>query len=151
MRFAVMHAGLQPRETDTLAIVRQRNPHFLTNAFEHLRHFSNLGCIGIPNREHGIFMALFRANRRRPAIRPGSNHFQRQIGVMTMHANENTRFYFIAPNREIGMIGVDHFLRLDLRIFGTIIGHRDNEHFRDLGREFQDGFGLLGRVVIPIP
>ena len=70
---------------------------------------------------------------------------------MTMHADENACFNFIAPNREIGMIGVDDFLGLDLRVFRTIIGHRNNEHVRYLGREFQDGFGLLGRVVIPIP
>ena len=70
---------------------------------------------------------------------------------MTMHPDENARFDFIAPYRQIGMIGVDDFLGFDLRVFRTIVRHRDDENFRNLGRKFQDGPGLFGRVVVPIP
>ena len=116
MRLAIMDFSLSPCEADVLPAIRQFNAHFLTNFFEDLRRLLQLQCIRIANSQHGIFMALLSTNGHCAAIRSCANHFQGEIGIVTMYADENARFNLIAPNGEIGMIRIDHFFRVNFRI-----------------------------------
>ena len=40
---------------------------------------------------------------------------------MTMHADEDAGFNFIAPNRQIRMVWIDDLFRVDLRILRAVI------------------------------
>ncbi len=134
MRLAIVDLGLSSREADIFTIIRQLNTHFLTDFLEDLSSFLQFQGIAVPDGEHCIFMSLLSANSHCAAIRPCTNHFQSEIGIMAMHTNKNARLNFIAPNREIRMIRIDHLFRINLRILGAIVRHRNDHDVRDLRR-----------------
>src|SRR4026207_2500402 len=96
-------------------------------------------------------MSLFRTDRHRQTVRPCTNHFQGQVGVMTMHADEDAGFDLIAPNREVWMVWIDNLFRVDLRILWTIVWHWNNQDIRNLGGNLQHCLGLFNGMLVPGP
>ena len=115
MCLAIVDLGLSPGEADIFAVIGQFNAHFLTNLFENLRSLLQLQGIRVAYCQHGVFMPLFSTDGHGTAICPCANHLQREIGIVTVHSNKNTRFNLITPNRKIGMVRIDHLFRIDLR------------------------------------
>ena len=86
------------------------------------------------------------------------NDFERQIGLMAVDSDEHAAVDFIVPDSQVWVIGIDFDFRIDLRIFGAIVRHR-NQHgglprlhaFLERVVQVADGRGLLGRFLIPCP
>ncbi len=146
-----MYLGLRTGKTDIFSTFRQLNPHLLTDTFKNLRDPLDLQRIGVPNREHGILMALFGTDRHGAAIGSRPDHLERKIGIMAMHADEDTGFDLIAPDRQIRMVRIDHLFRINLWILRTIVRHRNNHHFGNLCSYFQCRFCFFYRVIVPSP
>jgi hypothetical protein len=68
-----------------------------------------------------------------------------------MHSDENAGLDLIAPNREIRMIGVYDFFRINLWILWTIVRHRNDHDFRDLRGNFQRGLCFFHCMIVPGP
>ena len=140
---------LRAGKADVLPVLRQLDAHLLADLFEDLRDPLDLGGIGIANREHRVFVPLLGADRHRAAVRSCPDHFQRQIRIMAVDADENTGFDLVAPDGEIGMVGIDHFFRIDLGVLRPVIRHGNDHDFRNLRRNFQGGLGFFHRMVVP--
>jgi len=95
-------------------------------------------------------MASLGAHGNRKAVRPASNNFQRKIGLMTVHPHEQAHILLVVPDGEVGVIGVDLHVRIDLRILRSVIRHRNNAG-RDTLRQDLNGLGFFGCFLIPIP
>src|SRR5713101_2793180 len=149
--FPAVHSRLRTGKSYVLAILRQLNAHFFAYPLEDLRGLSQLNRVRIPNRQHRIFMPLLRTDRHRQTVRPCTNHFQGQVGVMTMHADEDAGFDLVAPNREVRMVRIDDLFRVDLRILRTIVRHGDDHDVRNLGSDLQHCLGLFNGMIVPGP
>src|SRR5437899_11437290 len=114
--FPAVNSRLRAGKSYVLSVLRQLNAHFFTHSLEDLRGLSQLNRVRIPNRQHRIFMPLLRTDRHRQTVRPRTNHFQGQVGVMTMHPDEDAGLDLVAPNREVRMVRIDDLFRVDLRI-----------------------------------
>ena len=117
--FPAVYSRLRTGKSDVLAVLRQLNAHFLPDLLEDLRGLPQLDRVRISNREHRIFMPLLCTDRHRQAVRPCTNHFQGQVGIMTMHTDEDAGFDLVAPNRQVRMVRIDDLFRIDLRILRT--------------------------------
>ena len=89
---------------------------------------------------------------------PASNDFERQIGLMAVDSDEHAAIDFIVPDGQIRVVGIDFDFRIDFRVLGAIVRHRD-QHGRLPGLhtflerivQVADGRGLLGRLLVPSP
>ena len=70
---------------------------------------------------------------------------------MAMHADEDAGLDLVAPNREVWVVRIDDFFRIDLRILRAIVRHGDDHNVRDLGGNFQHGLGLFNGMLVPGP
>src|SRR6185503_636416 len=149
--FAAVNSRLRACKSHVFTVLRQRNTHFLAHTLEDLRGLSQFGRVRISNRQHGIFMSLLRTDRHRQTVRPCTNHFQGQVGVMTMHADKDAGFNLVTPNREVRMVWINNLFRVDLRILRTIVRHWNNQDIRYLGGDLQHCLGLFNGMLVPGP
>src|SRR5690242_4968857 len=83
---------------------------------------------------------------------------QRKVRLMAVNPDEHATIYFVMPDGQIRVVGVDFDLGIDLRILRPIIGHGDKHCF--LPRldalfkrlvEMPNGGSFLRSLVIPCP
>ncbi len=70
---------------------------------------------------------------------------------MTMDADEQCHFDLVPPDGEIGVVGIDALLRIDLGVLRTIVRHGNDHHVRNLGGEFQQRLSFGDPFRMPGP
>ncbi len=78
-----------------------------------------------PDRQIRVFVAVERAEGDRVAVAPSPNHFQGNVRLVTVDADEDTDIDPVMPDGQVGVVRVDLDLRVNLGIFRPIIRHRD--------------------------
>ena len=91
------------------------------------------------------------AERNRQAIGSGPHHSQCEVGIVTMDADEQGHFDLIVPNRQIGMIGIDPLLRVDLGIFRAIVRHGNDHDVGNFRRKPQERLSFGDPFRMPSP
>lgn len=76
MGLTTVDLRLRTGKAHVLPIRWKLDTHFFAHPFKDLRNTFDLKGTGVPNREHGIFVALFGANSHRAAIRSRSDHLE---------------------------------------------------------------------------
>src|SRR5439155_7205042 len=111
MSLIPVDTALQAGITDVFAVGGEFHPHLFTHPLEDLGHFPELGGIHVVDAQHRVLMALLRAQRRGATVRAGTDHLQREVCIVTMHADENTRLDLVAPDCQVRMVRIDDLLR----------------------------------------
>ena len=92
--------------------------------------------IQILHAQHRILMNVV-AERHGETVRSRSHHPQGEVGIVTMDPEEQRRFDLIPSDGEIGVVGIDPFLQIDLGILWTVVRHGNDHHIRNFYRKFQ--------------
>src|SRR5256885_12597316 len=145
MSLIPVDTALQAGITDIFAVAGEINPHLFTQPLEDLGHSPELGGIHVVDAQHRVLMALLRAKRRGATVRAGTDHLQREVCIVTMHADENTRLNLVAPDRQVRMVRIDDLLRIDLRVLRPVIRHRRSEEHTS---ELQSPCNLVCRLLL---
>src|SRR5687768_9853441 len=151
MGLPAVHLRLSSSETNVLSIIREFDPHLLAYALEHLRDPLKLHGVRIPNRKHRVFMTLLGTDRHRATVRPRPNHLQGEIGIVAMDADKNTGFDLVAPDRQIRMVRIDDFFRVNFGILGSVIRHGNDHDIGNLCSDFKKSLGLFHGMIVPGP
>src|SRR2546426_1560717 len=88
MSLIPVDTALQAGITDIFAVAGEINPHLFTHPLEDLGHSPELGGIHVVDTQHRVLMALLRAKRRGATVRAGTDHLEREVCIVTMHADE---------------------------------------------------------------
>ncbi len=68
---------------------------------------------------------------------------------MAVNTDEERDLDPVPPDSEIGVVGIDHLFRMDLRVFGTIVGHGNDHHIENLSRQLQKRLPLCNPFRMP--
>lgn len=103
----------------------------MTHSTEDSNYVVEFREVEVLDAQHGIFMDIM-AKRYRETVCSCPYHLQCQVGIVAVNSDEETHFDVVVPDSQIGMIRIDHLLRIHSGVFGAIIGHRDDHDTRDL-------------------
>src|SRR5437867_13337496 len=102
----------------------KRGDMFLDRAERHrayqflhpLRQMHDLFDRRIPERQARILMTGLRAHRDRVAVRPAPDDLEGQVGLVAVDSHEHADVDLVVPDREIRMVRINLYLRVDLGI-----------------------------------
>ena len=76
----------------------------------------------------GLVVSGIGAKRDGIAAGPSTDDLEGDIGVVAVNSDKKAHIDLVVPDGEIGMAGIDLFLRVDLRVFRSIVGHGNDLH-----------------------
>src|SRR5437660_5441625 len=123
-----------------------------------LRQMHDLFDRRVPERQARILMTGLRAHCDRVTVRPAPDDLEGQVGLMTVDADEHADINLVVPDREVRVVRINLYLRVNLGILGPVIEHRNQHWLGPCRRAFLQyvvqvlyGLSLLLRLLIPRP